>query len=131
MSESNEETKLPNTFTDAEGREWSLRITGADLEPLRKLAKLELHDLSLTIERCESLLDEPELYIRVMYSLCKRQAEAAGIAPEEFARGFWGDVLTASALALMGAVIDFFPMPAATRANLKARLATDSDQLPN
>lgn len=119
MTESDSTTEFADDF----GRTWPLRISVADLPALRRLAKLELTGSAPIFERCAELLGEPEALVRVLYHLCQDQAQRDGVSPEEFARGFGGDVFLPAVKALAGAIIDFFPMARERRAESKQRIA--------
>ena len=109
-------------FTDCLGREWDLRVTVADLEPLRRLAGLDLSGLSAAVGHAGGLISDPEKLVRVLYHLCSEQAKSQDVSPEAFGRGFAGMILVESARALMEAIVDFFPLPPESGANLKESL---------
>ena len=96
-------------FKDGNGDEWEIRITAGHLRPLREDFGIDLRD---TLKPGEStlvnILGDPEQFMRVVYSLCEPQVEKRGLTPEQFAYRFDGDTLEAAAVALFGAINDFF-----------------------
>ena len=128
----NETKEQPAEFKDSAGRTWTLRITVADLDPLRRLAQLDLGKVGTDgmrsiLSRCADLIQEPELLVRAVYHLCEESARQRQVTPEDFARGFDGDVLRNAGAALWGACVDFFPFPPLSRGEMKAILANALD----
>jgi hypothetical protein len=108
------------TFTDADGREWTLRIT---LGRVPKLREAGFDVDKLDDERAGfAALASPEPLGKVLWALCERQAEARTLTPEGFADGFDGPALFRAQDALMEAVADFTQRPTVAAA-YKRRLA--------
>lgn len=119
-------------FTDRDGRTWSLGVTVGDLKPLREFG----FDLNKIVGAGsglgEILFAEPERLVGVLYHLCEKQAEKAGVTPEAFACLFDGPTIEAAGEALLEAVIDFSPRSRVARelkGRLKATLAAMDEEL--
>lgn len=114
------------TFADKDGTAWSVALTVGDLEDCKE-AGADLRPVLRDETKLINLLfHEPDTLVRVMWVLCHRQAEADGVEPEQFARLFDGPTLERASVALVEAVIDFFPrskVAATLRANLHKLLA--------
>lgn len=97
-------------FTDADGREWAVRLT-LGLLPRLKDAGL---DLTATV-KAGSLdiggLEDPDTLGRVLWTLVERQAEKAGVTPEQLAEAMDGPTLYAFRLAFAEALADFSHPP--------------------
>src|SRR5437879_3886776 len=110
---------MSNTFTDTEGRGWSLRITLGDLPALKAEGfnpSLALKDLSAF-----DTINSPETFGRGLWVLVEPQAAKAGVSPEQFAQAVDGPTLAAAGDALLGALADFSQRPAVAAA-MKNRL---------
>lgn len=114
-------------FTDAEGREWSIKITVGDLKPLREMG-LDLNKLTTSGERLGDLLfGDPENLVNVLFHLCHKQADERGITPEAFALAIDGSTLEQAGEAMLEGAIDFFPRSRVARewkGRMKTMLAT-------
>lgn len=106
-------------FTDAEGREWDLRIT------LGLLPRLRAAGLNLSLAAKDpdefKALDDPETLGRVLWTFCESQAAARGVDHESFAAGFDGPAVHAFYGALEVALVDF-TLPPAAAARARERL---------
>ena len=94
------------TFTDADGRQWSLRLTVDDIRRVRDNCDVDLLDVGEGLLR--QLADVVTL-VDVLHCLLVVECEARQIDPVEFAGGLRGDALDDASRALMEALIDFFP----------------------
>lgn len=96
------------TFTDANGREWCLSINVDSIEQVKTLIGFDLlaADSGGALEK---LVDDPRLLCKVLHSLVKEQADAAGVTDRDFARAFSGDTVDGATDALLNEWIQFFP----------------------
>jgi len=110
------------TFTDNQGKSWSIEITVATVKELKR--DLEV-DLMTIAEQGDDLLgklaSDPVLLVDALWVVCRDQAEADGIGDEAFAGRLGGDSLDEAIMALMEAIADFFPK--ARRQMLRKMLA--------
>jgi len=106
-------------FKDALDRDWSIEVN----VPIRKrvLAETKFDLFSVLEEGQLGKLEDPELLVAVLFSLCGEQATTKGIQPEQYAVGMVGDTLDIASDALMEAIADFFP--SRRRLPLRAALA--------
>ncbi|MEI8197016.1 MAG: hypothetical protein WCI73_14045, partial [Phycisphaerae bacterium] len=97
-------------FTDRQGREWVLDLSVQDLKTVRSELDLNLFDAFADNYRSyNDLVSNPERLVAVVYLLCQRQAQVAGVSPEDFGAAIAGDVLASLGDAFTEALIDFFP----------------------
>lgn len=92
------------TFTDCLGREWNLRVTLADLRPLREMG-IDCAKVMTAMERLPDVLfGDAERLATAVYRLsgCK-------LTTDEFAEGIDGPALESAGIALVEACVDFFP----------------------
>lgn len=100
----------PRTFTDTEGRVWTVRVTYGDAKRVKQLLDLDI--LSLPDEGVEVIakfLGNVLQFIDVVYVLVKPQADALGVSDEQFGQSMSGDSLRAAREAFYGALADFSP----------------------
>lgn len=95
-------------FTDAEGRDWSLCLSIADVKRVRTELEIDLLDVAGG-RLYAQLLEDPVLIVDVLHVLLSEQCEKEGVDAVGFARGLRGDVLDQATQALMEGLIDFFP----------------------
>lgn len=95
------------TFTDNTNRQWILEIN----VPLRRQVLIDTKfDLFAVVEPEQlARLEDPELLVEVLYSLCAEQADKNGVTPAQFGRSLVGDAIDSASEALMEAIADFFP----------------------
>jgi hypothetical protein len=111
-----------NKFKDAAGREWRLSFALGDLPRLRDVGFDLTELLKSDSGFIEFLYGDPERFGRVLWTLVEAQAQAAAVAPEDFARSIDLDALNDAAQALMGYVVDFRQRLPGARAAAKAAL---------
>ncbi|MDB5310674.1 MAG: hypothetical protein JWO38_4876 [Gemmataceae bacterium] len=102
-------------FVDADGKTWKLRITLGDLDELQA-AGLDVEAVAKDFKLLAAIAEDRRRYGQVLWQLCEREAAAAGITPEQFARRFDGQALFDAAGAIEEAIVDFSqPPPLAKR----------------
>jgi hypothetical protein len=104
-------------FTDSMNRVWTLNPTVGQLKPLRELG-LDLPKLLTEPDRMSDvLLADPEKLVTWLWLLCEKQADKAGITPEQFAAGFTAPVLERAARAVVLAAVFICRGPRVLRAS--------------
>jgi len=107
--------EYPTTFTDTEGREWSVVIRPSDVKRLDKALKLDIWKADdLKNGPLAALTDERTL-LAALWILCEEQAKHRGIDEDAFADGFNGGVFDAAFDAIQGAILVFFSGARASR----------------
>lgn len=97
------------TFVDETGRSWSIRIDVSAIRKVRTKRGVDLAKVMGSQEELQKLLDDPCLWVDVLWDLIEEQAETQGVIPEAFAHALIGDSFEAANNALIEAIIDFFP----------------------
>lgn len=97
-------------FKDAIGRTWSITVTVDTVRRVRQLVSVDLLQVVKT-DLLERLANDPVLLVDVLFAACKPQADHQRIDGDSFAAGLCGDAIDAAAMALIGAIADFFPSP--------------------
>lgn len=99
-----------HTFTDVQGRSWSIEITVATLKRIRAVAGVDLLDVAggTLFER---LVADPVLLGDVLFAVVKPEADALHISDEMFGRALAGDVIDHATTALLEEIVAFFPTP--------------------
>jgi len=105
---------MARTFTDRDGREWTIRIGLYTANRIKELSDgvIDFVDTSRVQSARNALIEMAEdvaLCGRVLWWLCEDQAKEHNIGEEQFADGFDLDVLDAATTAVAEALIDFFP----------------------
>ena len=109
-------------FTDKAGRKWEIDLVVDDLTRVREETGYELGKLVSNSDSLATFLyGDPERFMRVLYSLCREQIEAAGVSERDFARGMNRKALEGAVEAVWKAVTDF-TQPPKTAAMMQARL---------
>jgi hypothetical protein len=102
---------LPQKFTDADGRTWTVVLNVALTKKVRQATGVDPYRLADdALKPLGALLADPILLVDVLYLLCG--AEGAGVPEESFGGAISGDVIQAAANAFVEALVDFFPDPA-------------------
>ena len=96
-------------FTDSQGRSWNVVVNVSAVKRVRDLARVDLLDVA-NGDLLSRLADDPCLLVDVLYVLCKPDADTKGITDEDFGRSMVGGVLDAASSALIGELLDFFPI---------------------
>ncbi len=116
------------SFHDATGRRWDVAVNVTTIN--RVQASLGIDLISLVEDGCKplsKLVQDPRQLVGVLYCLCKKQIEKAGISDEDFGEGFQGDPIGAATDCLVEEIIDFFHDPK-VRESLK-KLISKSKQI--
>lgn len=109
------------SFKDRDGHEWQIDVTVSTVKRVRSLCDI---DLMKTAEgdALGKLLTDPVELVDVLYAVCQPQCEQRNVTDIQFGESMAGDCIESASLALLHAVIDFFPNPR-DRANLKEALS--------
>lgn len=106
------------SFTDTTGRAWPLPINGFTIDRVREELGVDLYAYGMQADDEDPrhvlqfrVRADPVFLVRLLYSICRRQAEAAGIDFEQFAEAMVGDHLWNSIRALEAALVGFTPSP--------------------
>ena len=100
----------PAWFVDNQGRKWTVSITVADIKRVKAALDVDLGRLSAgKLDGVAALFDDPAALCDVLFVLCRREADAAGVDDESFGRAMAGDAIEHASLALVRAVADFCP----------------------
>jgi len=98
------------TFTDTQGRVWSVAITVDAVKRVRALTGTDLLAVAGG-DLLERLSTDPILLADVLYACVKPEADAKQVSDIDFGRALAGDVIGAATTALLQDIIDFFPAP--------------------
>jgi hypothetical protein len=101
-----------HTFTDTQGRAWSVAITVDTIRRVRVLTGTDLMGV-LGGDLIERLSGDPVLLADVLYAVVKPEAEARGVDDVDFGRALAGDAVAAATTALLEGLVGFFPSPRA------------------
>jgi len=96
------------SFTDSDGRSWTLRIDVSAIRRVRKALDVDLLDLAGG-PLLERVAGDPVLLVDLLYALARGQADEQGVDAEAFGAGLVGDAIDAATAALLEALADFFP----------------------
>jgi len=94
-------------FKDAEGREWTIKITISTVKELRATCDIDIMEHSG--ESIRGLGTDPCLLADVLYVCCKKEAEEKGISDTQFGEGLRGDVIDSATEAFLNELVNFFP----------------------
>jgi hypothetical protein len=97
-------------FKDTEGRNWSVGITVATIKRVRDLMDVDLME-AVEGKLLDRLSTDPVLLVDVVYAVCKPEADIVGVTDVQFGTAMAGDVIEHATVALIEAIIDFFPNP--------------------
>ena len=101
------------TFTDTQGRVWTLSITVDTIKRVRALTGIDLLAVAGG-DLLERLSSDPVLLADVLYAVVKPEADAKQISDADFGRALAGDAIGAATTALLNDLVDFFPAPRRT-----------------
>lgn len=117
-------------FTDTTGRVWQLKISVGSVKRVREATSLLLPSMfDEGMKLLVLLTTDYEKLVDVLYAVCKPEADAAGVGPEQFAESLGGDSLQQAMEALVRATADFFTSPeqrTALHKMLDTLMTTDS-----
>ena len=91
----------------AGGKEWLVAVDGPKIRRIREACGIDLG--ARDCSQFDRLTNDPLLAQDVLWQLCRKDAEAAGLDCDQFQGLLSGDVGEAAGNALIEAVIDFFP----------------------
>ena len=94
-------------FTGNDGHEWGISLNSWTAREVKKATGVDLLDL----ETLTAKLADAYVLVDVLWVMVRKEAEAAGIADEEFGRSLAGDAIEAATAAMLEEIIDFFPQP--------------------
>jgi hypothetical protein len=98
------------TFTDNAGRTWTIVLTVNEVKRVKTL----LPGVDLVANAADGTLfdrlgSDLVFMCDVVYAVVKPQADAQKVTDEDFGRAMAGDCLEKAAMALVEALLDFFP----------------------
>ncbi len=91
------------------GREWLLAIDAPKVLAVRRECDVNLAIGSGIAFDIKALTQDPVVLPGVLWVLCRKQAEAAGITQDQFLEAIVGDITEDAGLALAEAIVDFIP----------------------
>lgn len=95
-------------FNDPTGREWEISITAGDLKRIRRDAGVDLRDaLKPNGGKLTEILDDPDSFLDLMWSLCSKQATAANVIRDDFEQLFDHDTTVNSVAAVWSEIWSF------------------------
>lgn len=105
------------SFQDKTGRVWLVEFTVGLLEEIKRETGLDFDDVAgeekSRLAFTEMLLGgRGRKLVEVLWVICRDQAEAANVTPEQFGKLFNATTMHASQFALMEALADFSPRQA-------------------
>lgn len=95
------------SFTDRLGRTWTLDADFSLYERVRHVTGVDLTDIATPARKSLEQLGDPYTLGAVLWLFVESQAEKAGVSPEDFRKGFNGEVLELAGNALMDEMIFF------------------------
>ena len=98
------------TFTDNEGRQWTVAVHIASVKRAKGLAGVDLMG-ALDSGLIERFIRDPVLLCDVIYAVCKPEADERGVSDEEFGRAMAGDAIEHATEALLEEIVSFSPNP--------------------
>jgi hypothetical protein len=100
-----------NTFSDTQGRSWTVEVNVAALKRVRSLAGVDLLEAVEGSGLVERLMRDPVLLCDVVYALCKPEADQRGVSDEDFGRAMAGDPIDHATAAVLDGLVSFCPSP--------------------
>lgn len=97
----------PPTFRDDAGRDWTLRLTTQSIDDVLDLTQVELIPEGENVSSVIGLCLNHRLLAKVLWCLCKKQAEAKQIDERSFKEGFEATALSKGWGALVDAILFF------------------------
>lgn len=104
------------TFNDKTKTPWTLELTVGSARRVKADTTVDLVNIisldgdgKASMKTLEKLIEDPFALVNVIFSLCKPQAEKAGITDEAFAELLDADAVEAAANALVEEIINFTP----------------------
>ena len=103
------------SFTDNNGRTWTLVVNVATIKRVRALCGVDLNSIvevedgKPSAKLLERLSGDPVLLVDVLYAVCRPECEQKGVSDEDFGAAMAGDAVEQATDALLDEIIDFFP----------------------
>jgi hypothetical protein len=99
-----------HTFTDTQGRIWTIAITIDTVKRVRALTGTDLLSVA-SGDLLERLSTDAVLLADVLYAVVKPEADAKQVNDADFGRALAGDAIGNATTALLEDIVDFFPAP--------------------
>lgn len=108
-------------FVDSLGVEWDLSLNIGLLAPLRRAGVNLSEFMTATQEEVAKKLasiiwGDPDLFGKLMWTICEEQAAELGIVEEKFAKRFDGPTISSATDAFLAALADFRHRPTVAEA---------------
>jgi len=116
-----------DSFKDADGRQWSIRLTAYDMTRIRETCGVDLWVRSSGSDwdlSAFELWQDPPKFVGVVWAVVETQATAAGVSREQFERAYTPEVYHDSKVAFGEAILRFSPLPAGLQDRLREYLKT-------
>ena len=97
-----------HTFTDTQGRPWTITLNVDAIRRVRSVLNINLLE-AIEGRLLERLITDPVLLCDILFVVIQPEAIAKGISDEDFGRSLGGDVLDVATTALLEELVDFFP----------------------
>jgi hypothetical protein len=99
---------MPQVFCDNANRKWSLAINTATIKRVKEIMGVNLLDV-VGGKLMDKIASDPALFADILFVLVKPQADALGVSDVDFGEALAGDEIEAASMALIQALVDFFP----------------------
>lgn len=96
------------SFTDTEGKAWTIEINVATLKRVKGITGVDLMGV-LDGDLIDRFIRDPVLLCDVIYAACKIEADENGVSDEEFGRAMAGDAIENATAALLEEIVSFYP----------------------
>jgi len=96
-------------FKDKNGKQWDCNVTVGAVKRVKNLCGFNL--IPLTGEKIKTFYDDIPLFVDVVYSVIKPQADKCDITDEQFGEALDGDAIYLATSALLEGVVNFTPNP--------------------
>jgi hypothetical protein len=101
------------TFTDGEGRRWSVRVSLGALRDLEEAAGFPVLAAIADRDRLrEQILGRAEIVAQALYFAVREEAERRNVTQADFERSVSGPALGQACQAFFDALVECFPAPA-------------------
>ncbi len=104
------------SFTDNQGRAWTLVVNVAAIKRVRALCDVDLNaiveidkDNNPSTKLLERLSSDPVLLVDVLYAVCKPDCDQKNVSDQDFGAAMAGDAIDHATAALLDEIVDFFP----------------------
>lgn len=98
----------PFTFTDTEGRAWTVEVTTSTVTRCRNVLNVDLME-AIEGSLIPKLVNDPMLLVDVLYVVLKPQADAMGVTDEQFGEALGRGKLWEARDCLASAIVFFSP----------------------